>query len=265
MEIVIEYVFLQNFFIDLMILKATEKILHNKGKHFVVLSIIAAAFAVIMPLFYLQTVFELILKLFFAAFIVSLTFNYKKLTTFLKIYLVFMFVTFLFGGVNYFFVQAFGNLNSLIVLGIVTSTYFLFNWVYRYVNIRKNIEKFCYDVVLKKDENLIKCKGFLDTGNLAFDPLTHRPVCIIGLKLFEELFCDISFKDILLGKIDLSKLKLGHYITLGTVEGQGKMLTFQIDGLKIDGKDEIEKPMLGLSLKNYAAYDMILHNSFAGV
>ena len=265
MEIVIEYVFLQNFFIDLMILKTTEKILHEKGRLFVVMSIIAASFAVTLPLFYLQTVFELILKLFFAVFIVSLTFDFKKFSTFLKIYLVFMFVTFLYGGVNYFFVQAFGDLNSLLVLAIVTITYFLFNWVYRYVNKRKNIEKFCFDVVLKKDENIVRCKGFLDTGNMAIDPLTKRPVCIIGLKLFEELFCDIDFKDIVLGNIDLGKLKLGHYISVGTVGSQDKMLTFQIDGIMVDGKDEIEKPMLGLSLKNYSMYDMILHNSFAGI
>lgn len=261
MEIVVEYVLIQNFIIDFLIFKTTSLILRVKCHFITLASLLGAIVALILPIFNLDTVAEFFVKLFLAVVLVSLTFSYSKLSSFLKIYLTFFFCTFLYGGVCAFFVQSFGQLHTLIILGIVFVAYFIFRYLYKFINKRKEIENFCFEVKLENDGKECSCKGFLDTGNLLSDPLTNRPVSLISYKLFKQLF-NIELDDILLNKIDMKNLKYAHYISLGTLSSSSKVLAFEIDKIMV-GEKETERPMLALCLKNFKSYEMILHNSFA--
>lgn len=263
MEIVVEYVFLQNLFIDYLIFKTTAGILRTKGKYFFLVSIFASIFAVVLPLFYLPKIFEFILKIFLGVLLVCLTFKFNKFLSFLKIYVTFLFATFLYGGVCACFVETFGQLHTLIILAIVVATYCIFEWLLKYINKRKTIENFCYDVLLENGDKVLNCKGFLDTGNMLVDPLTKKPVCLVGLKLFEELGFEIDFKDLLTKNFDLKKLSLGHYICLDTVGQGNKVLAFEVDKILVKGKEEVKKPMLAVCLKNFSNYEIILNNCFA--
>ena len=263
MEIVVEYVFLQNLFIDYLIFKTTAGILRTKGKYFFLVSIFASIFAVVLPLFYLPKIFEFILKIFLGVLLVCLTFKFNKFLSFLKIYVTFLFATFLYGGVCACFVETFGQLHTLIILAIVAVTYCIFEWLLKYINKRKTIENFCYDVLLENGDKVLNCKGFLDTGNMLVDPLTKKPVCLVGLKLFEELGFEIDFKDLLTKNFDLKKLSLGHYICLDTVGQGNKVLAFEVDKISVKGKEEVKKPMLAVCLKNFSNYEIILNNCFA--
>ena len=262
-EIVVEYVFLQNLFIDYLIFKTTAGILRTKGKYFFLVSIFASIFAVVLPLFYLPKIFEFILKIFLGVLLVCLTFKFNKFLSFLKIYVTFFFATFLYGGVCACFVETFGQLHTLIILAIVAVTYCIFEWLLKYINKRKTIENFCYDVLLENGDKVLNCKGFLDTGNMLVDPLTKKPVCLVGLKLFEELGFEIDFKDLLTKNFDLKKLSLGHYICLDTVGQGNKVLAFEVDKILVKGKEEVKKPMLAVCLKNFSNYEIILNNCFA--
>lgn len=262
MEIVVEYVILQNLFIDYLIFKTTEGILKIKGNHIVLISMFASVFSLILPIFYLPKFAEFIIKIFLGILLVSLTFKFKSFLSFLKIFLTFLFSTFLYGGVCACFVETFGQLHTLIILAIVVATYCIFEWLLKYINKRKTIENFCYDVLLENGDKVLNCKGFLDTGNMLVDPLTKKPVCLVGLKLFEELGFEIDFKDLLTKNFDLKKLSLGHYICLDTVGQGNKVLAFEVDKISVKGKEEVKKPMLAVCLKNFSNYEIILNNCF---
>ena len=197
MEIVVEYVLLQNLFIDLFIFKTTEKILKIKGRFFFLISLFASVFALILPLFHISGAWSMVLKAFFGILLCSLAFKFEKISSFLKIYVVFMFVTFLYGGVATFFVQSVGQIHTLIMLGIIFVAYLIMQYAVKFVNKRKNVENCCTEVILKNGEKELNCKGFLDTGNLLVDPLTNRPICIIGWKLFSHLETGVDLEDVL--------------------------------------------------------------------
>lgn len=261
MEIIVEYTLLQNFIIDFLIFKTTAKVLRVKCHFIILASILGAIVALISPLFNLSKIGEFLLKMFLAVLLVSITFSYKKFSSFLKIYLTFFFCTFLYGGVCAFFVQTFGQLSTVIILSIIIVTYFVLGYLIKFVNKRKEIEKFCLEVKLLNEGKTCECKGFLDTGNLLSDPITNKPVNLISYKLFRELF-NVDIADILTKKIDMKNLKFAHYINLGTVADSSKVLAFEIDKIVV-GEKEQEKPVLALCLKNFKSYEMILHNSFA--
>lgn len=260
MEIVVEYVLLQNLFIDLFIFKTTEKILKIKGRFFFLISLFASVFALILPLFHISGAWSMVLKAFFGILLCSLAFKFEKISSFLKIYVVFMFVTFLYGGVATFFVQSVGQIHTLIMLGIIFVAYLIMQYAVKFVNKRKNVENCCTEVILKNGEKELNCKGFLDTGNLLVDPLTNRPICIISWKLFSHLETGVDLEDVLRKKVE--KLPLAHYVMLDTVGKKSKVLAFEIDKLKAHGK-EVEKPILALCFKNFPNYEIILHSSFA--
>ena len=261
MEIVVEYVLLQNFIIDFLILKTTALIIKVKARFVFLNSMFASIIALLLPLFHLTQIAEFVLKIFLAILLVSISFPYHKFSSFLKIYLTFFFSTFIYGGVASFFVQTFGQLHTLVILSIVFLTYLLFVNLWRYLSKRKQIENFCFEVKLKDGERECECVGFLDTGNLLSDPLTNRPVNLVSYTLFQKLF-NIDIKDVVSSNIDKKSLKFAHYINLGTVTSGGRVLAFQIDKLTI-GDKEVEKPILALCLKNFSNYEMILNQSFA--
>ena len=262
MEIVIEYVFLQNLFIDLMIFKTTELVLKIKGRHFFLVSIMASLFALILPIFNLAGYASFFIKILFGILLTNLCFKFSSFLSFIKIYLVFLFSTFIYGGVASFITQTFGEVTMFILLAGVAMAYFIVRYIIKFLSRRKVVQNFCYDVELEIDGKSLSCKGFLDTGNFLIDPLTSRPVSIIGLKLFSKLFGESGALELLTKKVDVKKFKLGHYIHLDTVGKGDKVLAFEIDKMVVMGKEIIDRPMLALAYKNFQSYEMILNSSF---
>ena len=132
-------------------------------------------------------------------------------------------------------------------------------------NRKKSIENFCFDVLIVIGERSCACKGFLDSGNLFFDPVTEKPVTLVNLKVFEKLFADIKICDILMRSEKLKTLKFAHFVSFNTLGKGDKILVFQVDKMVVE-KRVFEKSLLGLSLKDFEntfGTDIILHNNFA--
>ncbi len=263
MEIVIEYVLIENLFIDLMIFKTTALVLKIKGRFYFLVSLFASVFALLLPIFHLGSIPSFFVKILFGILLTNLCFKFSTFRSFIKVFLVFIFSTFLYGGVASFITQTFGEVAVLVLLGGVTISYFVTKYIIKFLSKRKLVQNFCYDVELEVGGKRLGCKGFLDTGNLLVDPLTSRPVSIIGLKLFGKIFGEDDMLDLLTKKVDVSKFKLGHYIQLDTVGKGGKVLAFEIDKMLVQGKEVVDCPILALSLKNFSSYEMILNSSFA--
>lgn len=267
MEIVVEYVLLENFLINIIVLKSVALLLNEKGHLFWLSALIASCVNLALPILYVSVFGSFLLQFGMAFVIICLSFNFKTIKKFAQICLCYFLVNFIYGGACFVFEQMFGIKNLLVVLLIMAATYLIFKILFKKLWRKKDINNFCYDVEIEIAGKKCKGKAFLDSGNLLFDPLTKRPVSLINFKVFSSLFSDIDLEDVLRKADKLKKINLAHYISMGTLSNDGKILVFEADKICVKGQ-VLEKPILGLSLSNFnAAFgtDIILHNTFAGI
>lgn len=263
MEIVVEYVLVENILIDMMIFKTTSLALGVKGRFFFLISLFASVFALVLPIFHLEKIPMFFVKVLFGILLTNMAFKFSSLRAFLKVFLVFLLTTFLYGGIAAFVLQSFGDILTIVLLAIIAVFYFVIKHLLKFMAKRKKVMALCCDVELEFKGKRVACKGFLDTGNFLTDPLTSRPVSIIDLNLFSKIFGQEKMVELLTRKVDISNFESGHFINISTVGKSDKVLAFEIDKMKIGGKEIGEKPMLALSFQNFSSYEMILNSSYA--
>lgn len=267
MEIIIEYVLIENLLINLIVLKTTALLTKEKGRFFLLTSFLCACLTVSIPIFYLSTIGSFLVEIGVVILSVCLSFKFHTFKKFLQLFLCLFVVLFLYGGACYFFESLFGVQSILIVLGVVIFVFLLVKFLTKRIQRKKSIDNFCFEVSIENNGKTTSWKGFLDSGNMLFDPLTERPITLINFKVFSSLFEGIDLQDIFFKSDKLKVLKYAHYIKFNTLGEDNKMLVFQVEKLRVNGHD-FEKQTLGLSLKNFDAVfgtDIILHNNFAGI
>ncbi len=265
MKIVVEYVLIENMLINLISLKTTALVTKEKGRLFLLSAFLGGCLTVVMPLFSLNSIGLFLIQIGLVCIYICLSFKFKTLKKFLRLYFCFFIVTFLYGGACYFVERYFGIESTLVILFIIASLFLGVKLLTKKLNQKRNIDDFCFDIKIETQGQTTKWKAFLDSGNLLFDPLTQSPVTLINFKVFSTIFCDVEILDVLTRSKKIKALKLAHYINFNTLNNNDKILVFQVDRLYI-GEKTLEKPILGLSLKNFNeafGSDVILHNSCA--
>ena len=130
---------------------------------------------------------------------------------------------------------------------------------------KKMVENFEFCAKITHGNKKIECKAFLDSGNLLFDEQTNSPINFVSLVLFEKLFDDLMFEDVLKKSEKLKKIAQSHFVNFKTFGGDGRVFVFQIDELAL-GEKVLKNVMLGLSLKSAGrkfGADIVLNNAFA--
>ena len=265
MKIIIEYVLIENMLINIISLYTTSMFTKERGRYFWVAAFLGGCVTVVLPLFNLTAVGSFLLEIGLVCLYICISFKFKTLKKFLKLYICFYIVTFLYGGACYFVERYFGIQSTLIVLAVLVALFVAIKILAKQFTKKKNIEAFCFEVEIADRGKKSKWKAFLDTGNLLFDPLTDRPVILINFKVFSTLFKEVEIEDLLTKSKKIDCLKLAHYINFNTLNNSDKILVFEVDNIVI-GENIVDKPMLGLSFKDFnAAFgtDIILHNYFA--
>lgn len=108
-----------------------------------------------------------------------------------------------------------------------------------------------YEVTLKYGGRVVKTTGFLDTGNLLFDPISHRPVHIVSEKLWQVLYQEGE------------PVRMIPFHTIGS-EG-GVMPGLLLDYMTVGGdypERVMEKPLIAVSPKPLCgdgSYEILLH------
>ena len=265
MKVVIEYVLLENMLINLICLKTCSLLLREKGRLFFLSAFFCACFTVVLPLLKLTAFGSFLFEIGLAILVVCISFKFKTIKKFLKCWSSYLIVTLIYGGGCYFVERYFGIKSTLIVLAIVVVIYFCTRILFKSFNRKKDIENFCFSIQIENEGQKTIWNGFLDTGNLLFDPVTNSPVSLVNFKVFKSIFKDIELMEVLTKSQKLNSLKFGHYITLNTLNNSDEIFVFQVDSLKI-GEKVFEKSILGLSLMNFNeafGCDIILHNNCA--
>lgn len=259
MTVYIEYVFIDNFVIDFMLLKATFALTGNRcGKgRLLFCSALGGIFALLYPLFSVHAVLLAVIKLAFGLLLLLLAGSYRSAKNFYINGAVFFGLTFLTGGavIGVFSLLGLDYSAEYSVAIMFIPVYFAvksLSAVVRYLYRRKDTAALIYDCEFSVGGVVISGKGFIDTGNGLYDG--DSPVIICG-KSFAQRFFRENFR--------LPELK---YLEFSTVSGKDRMLSFKLDIFKIyiDGRENIFNNVTLCVAKAGTGvdYDVILHPSF---
>lgn len=258
MTVYIEYVLIDNFVIDFILLEAAFAITLKKRKtgRLLFCAFLGAAIALTYPLVKVSAPLTVLLKICSGLLLTLLSQRYKSVKDYLIFSAVFFMLTFALGGtiegIFYIFDLPYGS--EICIATIFIPACFIVKIFIGTIKIfykKKDISSFLYRCEITLNDNTVECVGFMDTGNGLF--IKDFPVCVIGKKTFLRLV-----------KNGFPKLE---YLDYKTVMGKSKMPVFAASELKIYFKKEANiyyNARLGVSGGQTDEYDLILHPALMG-
>lgn len=255
MTVYIEYAFLDNLIIDYTLLKLSLLLSRHKTKFWWLLfcAFLCAIFAIVIPIVNLSTTIKSIIKILFSLLIVYVSCEQKTLKEYLKLYLIFMLITFTFGGILQgvftLFSLPYDNvyLTWLVIISVKILGAIL-RCLIKKVKDSFSSEKFRYNCTVKIGEKLKNCQGFYDTGNGVIDNETGKGVVI----------CSKSFAYNLLGTSNFEK-----YISIKTVTGERQVGCFTVENLSVDNIDYTDV-LFAVSPTQIVGSELLLHYDYSG-
>ncbi len=256
MTVYIEYVLIDNFIIDYLMLKASFSLTATKVSRVRLLfcAFLGALFALFYPLLSVNALLLTVIKICFGLLLVLLAGKFKSKKDYYVTAVTFFAYTFLTGGavIGVFNLLSIPYSTEISIAIMVVPVYFIFTAitsVVKFLYRQKDINCYLRDIEISAFGVIKKGVGFYDTGNELYDG--DKPVIVCGRSFAKELFS----RDI--GKIKLKKL------AVSTVNGIEQNFAFNIDEIKIYNGDEpnifnnvtvcVSKQRVGRN------YDVILH------
>ena len=227
----VEYVLIDNFIIDYLLLKGTFLITTTKTTklRLILCSALGSLFALIYPLLVKLNSIIVVVKILFGCFMVLICAKEQTPKQYFASVIVFFCFTFLMGGI----ILGVGNLlninfaNEYCVALVFLPAYFIFKGIIglvKYFYVQKDITSVNYQIELYLGEICVVSHGFLDTGNLVYDELS--PVIICDKKFAKKFFASGN---------KLPKIK---NITIQTVNGISQKPSFKLDKVVIYNKNK---------------------------
>jgi len=254
MTVYIEYVLIDNFVIDYLLLKATFALTKTRAKkgRLLFCSFLGASFALVYPLITVHPLFLTVIKLLTGMLLTLIANEYTGVKHYYKCTVIFLFLTFSTGGVvtgvfELFNINASSELSiALMILPVYVA---LKGVLYVVAHIRKNkaVTENIYPCELVLGNKMVTTDGFVDTGNALYDG--ENPVIICERKIMLKLFGD-----------EIPKIKRVDCVT---VSGKTTLMAVELTAVKIyyGGSPNIIK---GVTLavtdqKIGTGYGVILH------
>ena len=270
MTLYVDIVFLENVFMNSIILLATGVILKDKTRIIrnLISSSIGAVYAIIIYTSHIEIYSNIFLKIMLSLVIVYIAFKPQNTKSLLKHLIIFYLTSFTFGGVAFALLYFVRPQDILLQNGVLIGTYpikmILIGGIVGFVIITisfKNIkgklkrEDIYCNVKLNVEEKTKIITALIDTGNFLKDPITKIPVIVAERESLKELFPDEillnTSKIINGGSIDLgeyaSKVRVIPFKSLG--KDNGLLLGIKIDEAYIEYQDnvyEIKNVIIGI-------------------
>ena len=247
MVVYIEYVLIDNFVIDFIILYSLGKILklHINYVRLVLASLLGVIFAFLTPYLSVYNILLLLLKFAMAIVLVFVAFKFKKTKNFVIAWLCFLFLTFLLGGVCYglqgllqsakILGGAFAYENSFPVSLIILAVFvfiILGSNLFNYIKTNKTHANISI-VFNGQTKNFV---ALVDSGNQLIDEKTKMAISFLNRKDFLNYFGVVDFKNILTYENILCK----------TVAGSKLLDTITVDKIIVDKKITILNARIAL-------------------
>ena len=245
---------------NIIILYTTSIILKVKPKviRIITASLIGSIYAIIAYTTEISIYTSIILKWILAIVIVYIAFNPQTVKKMCKQVLIFYLTSFVFGGVALYLIYFLKPQEIFIKNGVYVGKYVL-KVIFLGAIIAFIIVKISFKLIKTKinskdmyckikvfiDEKVIQTIAMIDTGNLAKEPITNRPVVIIENNLLEEVLpkeiCN-NVENILSGNLDgvpekyIPRLRCIPFSSLG--KQNGMLLGIKADGIEVDFEEE---------------------------
>lgn len=273
-ELYIEYVILDNFSMNFVILKMLDKLLGvkigwvNKS----IICILGSIFAIFLPYLYFNKFLLFLYRIVVSIILVMSIRRFRSIMSFLQAYGLFILCTFVCGGVCYGMINLLGieyTKSGILIsdfefpIGLfITIMLVVMGGVLRLLDLCKRKlyrANYIYKIILIDGEKRVESFGFCDTGNnVIFD---SNGVNIISLDLFSRLHQDVDLTSVVLGKVADGDLRGVEYIPIAGLSQSKKYLSFLIDKM-IVGEEEFSYPRIAVALKDFGEYGCILHRQF---
>lgn len=210
LEVYAEYLFLENFIMNFLILHITSYFCKYQGKLFKIFigAGLGALYSFIIFFPSLHFLLSFSMKLVISMLIIVISFTPDKFKDFFKYLSIFYLVSFVFGGTA-FALFYFTNFNSILSNGIFYTSSFSFKVLFYsvalayilivlsigYVKNKVNKENLYKEIVIQFDSKEKEINALIDTGNSLSDPLSNFPVIVVEYSAIEELLPE-GIKDI---------------------------------------------------------------------
>lgn len=194
MTVYIDVVLIENLIMNYIIIFATGIILKIKMKQIRIIlgSLIGAIYTIIAYVSNLRIYSNFILKFILSIIIVYVSFNPQTQKQLWKSLLIFYLTSLVFGGAAFAIIYVVRPQeilrNNQLIFGTTSMKIILFSAILAFIVIilafkivKDKISKkdmFC-DIEVKINEEIIKTKAMIDTGNFLKEPITNKPVVVI--------------------------------------------------------------------------------------
>lgn len=258
MTIYVDIIFLENMFMNCIILLATGIILKNDVKilRILISSLIGSIYAIIIYTSDIKIYSNIFLKIFLSLAITYTAFKPQNIKSFFKHLVIFYLTSFTFGGVAFALLYFVRPQDILFQNGALIGTYpikiilaggvlgfIIITFAFKSIKGRLSRKDMYCNVKIKSGENECNIISIIDTGNFLREPITKMPVIVIEKrklsKVFPNKILDNIAKIINGDEIDLgeyaSKIRAIPFKSLG--KENGLILGIKLDNLEIDYQD----------------------------
>jgi len=242
MTIYLDVIFLENIFMDGIILFATGIIIKSKIKiiRILISAIIGSIYAILTYISTLGIFSNIIFKLILSIAMIYIAFNPRNIKSVVKQLIIFYLTSFTFGGVAFALLYFIRPEGIIFENGILTGTYpieiIIMGGILGFIiivtafkNIKGRISKkdILCDLKIRINNKDIYIKAIVDTGNFLKEPITKTPVIVVEKQeligtiddnILDNLDEIISGKDILLDEYAL-KMRVIPFTSLGKENG----------------------------------------------
>lgn len=264
MYIILEYLIIENFIINFLILYLTKIIIRNQGKikRIVVGAFVAALFSLSYFLPLKDLLLSIVGKTIISLLIVLISFPFVNIKVFVKTTIAFYLTSFIFAGAtiatflggikNYSFKGLGLNLEyfpvKLLIVGVLIS-FLAGRIIFKYFNLKITRENYIADVAIHYKDKKVQIKALLDTGNSLIEPITKKKVMVVDYKTLKDLLPNEVEKivaanekgDYLMLEKQLNMIKSDFSPTLipyKSIGGQSIIIGFSPDFLEVKFKDK---------------------------
>ena len=270
MTLYVDIIFLENIFMNSIILLATGVILKAPIRILrnLIASTIGSIYAIIIYVSNIEIYSNFFLKLVLSFAIIYVAFKPANIKSFLKYVVIFYLTSFTFGGVAFALLYFVSPQDILLQDGVLIGTYpmkiILAGGILGFIiitisfkNIKGRLNKkdmFC-NITLNSSNKKTKITAIIDTGNFLRDPITKIPVIVVEKDKLNELLPEIildNVTNIINGKnVELgeyaSKIRAIPFKSLG--KENGLLLGIKMDEVEVEYQDtnyQIKNVIIGI-------------------
>lgn len=202
MTIYIDQMFFENFIMNYIILYATSKFSGKQERWYrlCIGALIGALYVIASYVFLFYNKPFIVIKILLAIVMVFSSFTIKCMKEFIKLFVIFVAITFFIGGVS-IGLAFFANVSMIkeggvlyvsefpifiIGVGVIVS-YIIGKWLFILLKNRINLRNFLYDIEIKLFDKTLCTTAFLDSGHNAKEIFTGYPIIIVEKEKFGEI------------------------------------------------------------------------------